>query len=283
METQIRFGKPLLFQLRDGELFSDSLRIQPTLNGVQMFGYLEFLKFDTLLNFNYQNIRKSNNCVCFMESKFKPILVFSALCSEHRDNAQPLLIQYVEQSRRQGLLTAQAENPLCRRGTIEIDFYESKLLQDTPVSAGRPNENNAFGPVAFLGNSHCYGTQWLYCRVDPDKIPELSQNLIGQIKLFFPKIGANPIALEAYGLPNRFCSFGSNWNNKVPRLNTPEKARIHRDYICVDLTNLYVQRGQWNSSSGFVMIPQKNECRYQGISTGDCYSAPPILYVSYKK
>ena len=283
-ETRIRFVKPQVFRLKEGKLVSDYLSVQPTLNGVQISGVLDFLKIEISLNFDYQTIRRSHNCICLMENKFKPILVFSALYSAKSDDIQPLMIRYTEQSRQQGFISVQAEDPLCRYGSMEINFYERKLLQDTPVSANRPGENNAFGPIAFIGKSRCYETQWLYCRIDTEKIQELSRDVIGQIKLYFPRIRASAIVLEAYRLSNRFCSFGSNWNNKIPKSDEREKVSIRNDYVCVDLTNQYAQRGQLNEAFGFVMIPKTDGMnRYQVISTGDCYTSPPILYISYKK
>ncbi len=277
------FAKPFLFQLKEGMLFSDSVCIYPTFNGVRLFGNINNLKLEMSSNFEYLKLRTSYNCVCMMENKFKPILVFSALYSKVQNNIQPLGVQFVKKSSKAGTVSVSSDNSLCYQGAIEINFYESKLFQDTPVSAKRPNENNAFGPIAFIGDTAAFGTQWLYCRIDLDKMPELSQKMIRQVKVLFPKIGASNLALETYGLPNRFCSFGSKWNNKVPPLNTPEKAYVYKKYLCVDLTKLYVQRGQLTASSGFVLAPQKNVCGNQIISTGDCYSAPPILYVSYKK
>lgn len=279
----LRTIKPFSFQLIEGVLSSDSVCIYPTFNGVQMFGNIDNLKLEVSSNFDYQDLRTSYNCVCMMESKFRPILVFSSLYSKAQNNIQPLGVQFVKKSSKAGTVSVSSDNPMCYQGAIEINFYESKLFQDTPVSAKRPDENNAFGPIAFIGNTATFGTQWLYCRIDFDKMPELSQNMIGQVKVFFPKIGMGNPPLETYGLPNRFCSFGSKWNNKVPPLNIPEKAYVYKKYLCVDLTKLYVQRGQLSTSPGFVLTPQKNVCGNQIIATGDCYSAPPILYVSYKK
>ncbi len=282
-EARIRFVKPQSFRLKEGKLISDHLSIEPTMNGVCVSGVLDYLKMETTFRFEYQNTRISHNCLCFMESKFKPILVLSALYSEGPGDVQPLSIRYVEQARRQGSVFVQAENAACRRGAMEIDFYESKLLQDTTVSSVRSNENNAFGPVAFLGKSRFFGTQWLYCRLNPEIIRDLSRKVISQVKLFFPRIESSSVLLKAYSLPNRFCSFGSNWNNKIPVSDACDKVSIKNDYVCVDLTQKYVQRGQLNESFGFVLVPKTDGINgYHPIFTGDCYLSPPILTINYK-
>lgn len=282
-EARIRFVKPQSFKLKEGKLISDHLSIEPTMNGVCLSGALDYLKMEVSLHFDYEKTRASHNCFCFMESKFKPILVLSALYSDRSGDVQPLKIRYEEQSKRQGSVSVQAENVSSRYGLMEINFYESKLLQDTPVSSNKTFENNAFGPIAFLGKSRFFGTQWLYCRINTDIIRELSRNVIRQIKLYFPRIRTDATTLEAYCLFNRFCSFGSNWSNKISVSDVCDQVSFKNEYVCVDLTQQYVQRGLLNEAFGFVLVPKTDGInRYQTIFTGDCYLSPPILSIHYK-
>ena len=165
---------------------------------------------------------------------------------------------------------------------LEINFYEPKLMQDTPVSARFPNENNAFGPVAFIGKTSFFGVQWLYSRLDLNKLPELNRKLIRNMTLYIPKYTGHSMAVQVYTLPNRFCSFGSNWNNKVSLGALRETNQSRGDYLSLDLTSLYVSRNRLSEADGFVLAPCRNTDQdYLAVSTGDSYAMPQVLCVKY--
>lgn len=279
----INLGKTYSWVMRDGVLVSNQLSIAPTYNGICIEGNLMPMSFDAVVNFGYQNIRTSQNCVCFMESRFKPIVVISALFSaKQKVGCHPLQIRYRETTPKEGSLSFLSEDPLYNYGICEINFYEPKLIQDTPVSGKHPKENNAFGPIAFVGKSNFYGTQWLYSRLDINKMPELQRKYISEIKLYVPLFTKNSTALEVFELSNRFCSFGSTWSNKIAKENRHDAVKINGGYACVDLTRHYINRGLLTESAGVVITPARaSELGYQAISTGDSYIMPPILCVKY--
>lgn len=281
----LNFGTAVSWILQKGSLISDQLSITPTYNGVIIEGKINQSTFDISTNFSYQKIRESQNCVCFMEEQFKPILVISALYVETSNNDfHPLQIKYQNASKNMGSVFFSTDALLCTRGSFEINFYEPKLIQDTPVSGKHPKENNAFSPVAFVGKTDFYGTQWLYFRLDLSKMPELQSQYIREVKLYIPRITSNSAALEMFGLENRFCSFGSNWSNKVPKKGKTNCVGMRGDYICLDLTSTYITHGQMIQSLGNVLVPAQSEALgYQVLSTGDSYVLPPILCVKYAK
>lgn len=279
----INLGKTNFWVVCEGALISNQLSITPTYNGICIEGNLTQVSLYTVVNFEYQNIRTSQNCVCFMESRFKPIVVMSALFSSKKQaGCHPLQIKYRETTPNEGNLSFGSENSLCDYGVCEINFYEPKLIQDTPVSGKIPKENNAFGPIAFVGKSKFYGTQWLYSRVDINKIPELQHKYIREMKLYIPRFTNTSVALDTFELSNRFCSFGSTWSNKIAREDRHDVIKINGDYVCIDLTRNYTNRGFLTESAGVVVTPARaSELGYQAISTGDSYSMPPILCVKY--
>lgn len=270
--------------VRNGFLASNQLSIAPSYNGICIEGSLMPMSFDTVLNFEYQDIRTSQNCVCFMESRFKPIVVMSALFStKQKVGCHPLQIRYHETTSKEGNFSFLSENPVYNYGICEINFYEPKLIQDTPVSGKHPKENNAFGPIAFIGKSTFYGTQWLYARLDINKLTDLQHKYIREIKLYIPRFTNTSVALDAFELSNRFCSFGSTWINKIAKEERHDAVKINGGYACVDLTRYYTNRGLLTEAAGVVITPTRaNELGYQAISTGDSYIMPPILYVKYE-
>jgi hypothetical protein len=255
----------------------------PTYNGLLINGRIDQLTFDASIKFSYTGIRTSQSCVCFMESQFRPVLVVSALYAKKQNNGcQPMQIKYTERAKSCGSICFVSENMLYNQGVVEINFYEPKLIQDTPVSGKRPKENNAYGPIAFIGKSTFYGTQWLYSRLDLNKMPELQHKHIREMKLFIPRFTNSSAALDIFGLQNRFCSFGSNWSNKAQKDKKLDGISIMGDYVCVDLTNTYVKHGHLTEAMGMVITPSRlYEYDYHVISTGDSYAMPPILCVKY--
>ena len=279
----INLGKTYSWGVHDGVLVSNQLSITPTYNGVCIEGPLIHMSFDTVVSFGHQNIRTSQNCVCFMESRFKPIVVMSALFSaKQKVGCHPLRIRYRETTPKEGNLSFLSEDPLYNYGICEINFYEPKLIQDTPVSGKHPKENNAFGPIAFIGKSTFYGTQWLYTRLDVNKLPDLQHKYIREIKLYIPRFTNTSVALDTFELSNRFCSFGSTWSNKIAKEDRHDAVKINGEYACVDLTRHYTNRGLLTEAAGVVITPARaSELGYQAISTGDSYIMPPILCIKY--
>ena len=281
--VSLEFGQNISWKLSNGTLISNIMNIVPSYNGVFIDGNIRKMSFDIKTNFDYNSIRNSHNCICFMESKFRPIFVASTLKSKCKDNnCCPLLINFNKVSQSTGNLNFYALDNIATQGTIEFNFYEPKIIQDTPVSGKHPKENNAFGPIGFIGKSDFYGTQWLYSRLDINKILELQNKFIRNIKLYVPRFNSSSTSLDAFELLNRFCSFGSNWSNKVQVGDKKHAVITYDDYVCIDITDLYTNRGRLHESPGMVIIPTHIGAHdYKAISTGDSYSAPPIICVKY--
>jgi hypothetical protein len=85
-----------------------------------------------------------------------------------------------------------------------------------------------------------------------------------------------------HNLQSRFCSFGSNWENKIGTGQSKYTASQKDGYLSIDVTKLYSYSGQLTESIGTVLIAEKpNQASFQIISTADCYARPPILCVKY--
>lgn len=277
------FHRRQLWKESDGELRSEDLSVYPTNNGICLKGRTENLRFGYFSHFKYRKVRRSHNCLCWMEDKFRPVVVVSALCAEGHRRTVPLTIGAEKSAADKGQLYFETTDPLCPEGWVEVDFYEPKLIQDTPVSGKLPKENNAFGPVSFIGKSPFFGTQWLYTRLDTAKMPELKGKYIREMKLYVPCLSECAAAPELYGLKARFCSFGSNWSNRIGQTEATGRTTIEGSYICIDLTGSYTDRARLTESVGTVLIPAHSP---EGagccvIATGDCFTLPPILCVKY--
>lgn len=271
-----------VWRFQDGHLESADYTVYPTCNGVCLGGSVTALRLGYSARLPYRNVRISQNCLCWMEQQFKPAVVISALTAEGTRQRAPLRVRLEQASENAGTVCFETTDPALRRGFAEIDFYEPKLIQDTPVSGRLPKENNAFGPIAFIGKSAFYGTQWLYTRLDISKIQELRGVPIRDMKLYLPCLSGGGAAPELYGLTARFCSFGSNWSNKVRQSENGQTASILPRFLCLELTRFYTSRARLTESGGTVLTPSHSwEPGCHILATGDCCAMPPILCVKY--
>lgn len=279
----ISFPKNYKFILENGSLHSTQLDIFPTWNGIMIFGNTSEIHYQIQTKFHYSKIRKSKNCIAFMESQFKPAFVISALYSQMSDNVcYPANIIMEERESSLYDLKLHQSHSLGERTALEINCYEPKLFQDTPVSGKVQGENNAFGASAFIGESELFGTQWLYSRPDFGKIPLLRSKIISDISLYIPKYVSKNIPIGIFKIANRFCSFGSTWKNKVQRSDFVTPCMENEKYYIANLNDFLLQNNQIMESPGFVITPlQKKQNEFASIATGDNYTTPQILCVKY--
>ena len=169
-----------------------------------------------------------------------------------------------------------------RFAVFEINMHENKLFQDMTVESLHPKVNNAFGGIAFLGATDAYGEQWLYSRLEFSNLPQLHSRRVRKAVLHIPDWNRSQSDLTANRISERFCSFGSNWSNKVALGALQQISLGSGAYLELNLTSLYVNRNRLQEAEGFVMVPQRNtEHDFLAVSTGDCYAMPQIVCVKY--
>ena len=166
---------------------------------------------------------------------------------------------------------------------LEANLYDHKLFQDTTVESNNPKSNNAFGGIGYIGSSQTYGEQWLYSRSDFTKLTELNDKKILQAILHIPKWNKSAVELSTSLVSARFCSFGSNWNNKISEKSMFTASQITDHYINIDLTSILADKyGQLTANEGFILKEKKKGSGFSVISTGDNYLKPQILEINYK-
>ena len=85
-------------------------------------------------------------------------------------------------------------------------------------------------------------------------------------------------------MKSRFCSFGSNWNNKIGEGPPVSNSTINGRYQSVELTQLLVDSRTKNivQSEGFILKPLIKGGGFSVIGTGDSHLAPQILEINYR-
>lgn len=270
---------------KDNALFNEVFDTIPTFNGamIRLKGIKEHgFQCVVTTNIPYVKIRKNDKNIALMKAPFSPYAVLSTLFVKTAEgNHFPLLVDAAERQPGKTELTF-THNGVCGDAFFEINMYESKLIQDTTVESFHPAQNNAFGSTAFLGTTREFGEQWLYSKMNL-KAVKTDPASIKSANLIIPVFEGDTDQLEAIELSSRFCSFRSNWNNKL-LFKTYKTANIEqacKSWISISLTEqikneLYM--GQ-DESSGFILRQKGEGAAPVLISTGDSFAFPQILEI----
>ena len=234
----------------------------------------------------YLDIRANDRCFALMKEKFRPLAVLSCVGAlDTLGNViAPAKIGFQKLTDKKYRISVFATSPLAKDVLFEINMYENKLFQDTTVESMNPSTNNAFGGVGFIGNSSAYGEQWLYSRPDYSHLSEVMDKRIHKVILHMPKLNQSNVELSAFKVLARFCSFGSNWDNKISDGARVSDALITSGYQSFDITSLLVDLHTRTilRSEGLIMKPKVKDSGFSVIATGDSYFAPQILEINYR-
>lgn len=266
-----------------------SMVLIPTTNGVAFKCALkanEKATFTIEVGQPFLNVRANDKCFALMKERFRPFVVFSCVGSVDATGnvIAPAKIEYQKLTDKRYRIAISPMSPLAQSVLFEANLYENKLFQDTTVESINPSTNNAFGSVGFIGNSSAYGEQWLYSRLDYSKIPEIMDKRIQKAILHMPKFNQSNVELSAYKVSARFCSFGSNWDNKIPGETPVSDSASQSGYQSLDFTSLLVdgRTKTITKSEGLILKPKIKGSGFSAIATGDSYLAPQIMEINFR-
>jgi hypothetical protein len=271
------------------EVYCDGNTILPTTNGVALKCNTKSkgeASFIIEISQPFLNVRSNDKYFALMKEQFRPMVVFSCIgaLDETGNVIAPAKIEYQKLSDKKYQIIVTATSPLARYVLFESNLYENKLLQDTTVESGNPTTNNAFGSMAFIGNTSLYGEQWLYSKLDYARISEIMDKQIQKAILYMPKLNQSRVEFVAHKVSARFCSFGSNWNNKISGQASISDSSSRNGYQSLDLTPLLLNAytGTIVKSDGFILKPKIKGSGFSAVATGDSYYAPQILEINFK-
>ncbi len=270
-------------ELRSGENI-----ILPTSNGIAIMypinGKESFSAIVELVE-QFGGTQANDRCFCIMIEKFKPFAVFSAIGSVTREGeiTAPAKIEYRKLSDRKYLLKFIPTSTNCSYVLFEANLYENKLFQDTTVESINPSVNNAYGSIGFIGKTEFYGEQWLYSRLDYSKLSDMIDKNINKAILHIPKFNRGKNELSAFKVASRFCSFGSNWNNKIPDCGYISDSDSLGAYQSFDITSMIAdkQKKLITNSEGLILKPNTRNNGFSAVSTADSFYAPQILEICF--
>lgn len=275
--------KNILMSENGNVLKTQDMVIFPTFNGIAIRQRGNKMKLYIKASKHF-DVRSNTKYFAFMKSKFEPIVTFNAMFAEnrYRDIFYNTIIRSRKITDTSYEIDITSDSSDAFQLTYDINLYEPKLIQDTTVESKMPKENNAYGNISFLGKSNCFGTQLLYSRIDVSKMDLPTDLKIDNVKLHIPYYAVNGNDFRISVPIKRFCSFGSNWNNKIPYSNAVLSGTRNNGYITFDISKYVISKtGKWNPNEGFV-IQSRGE-HFSIIGTGDNYYTPQIIEITFKK
>lgn len=267
----------------------EHMTVSPTFNGLAFkvnSDALEKIEFTLSLESNCDDLRMNSKYIAFMTQWFEPLI--TVLCTGTLGKNGEVLgdaeLICRKTSSKTISIKMRAKHSEAKYVMFEINMYEPKLLQDTTVESKKPDENNVFGSTAFIGTSMYCGEQWLLSRMDFSKIVDLAPREINSVKLHLPKLNNSNLTISAYRVKKRFCSFGSNWKNKVSTGEAVSTSYDNGDYISLDITNFLTNGASKKLifTDGLALKGDETQKEFAVISTADsCYS-PQIVEINYR-
>lgn len=267
-------------------LSAGGLRIFPSYNGVLISADCRkkrAFSFSVSVGHSFYHVRENEKYFALMSAEFRPFLTVS--CTGASDPEGQLLSPAAVRSEKCSDTEYRLTLTPCGEGDFvwaEINLYDDKLIQDTTVETAHPKTNNAFGGMAFLGNTDWFGEQWLYTRPDFSKLPELQSKRIHRVTLHLPCYRGANTALYATGVEARFCSFGSTWEQKKKPTEAFSISSAHAQFQSIDITKNAVDPvSKVLSRTDGLILRTKGLSGTTAVATGDNYSTPQILEIQY--
>lgn len=270
---------------RDNHQLHPKITVTPTLNGIRFSVNENQLHLLLKSEVRQAGVRINSTCFSVMSEEFQPFLSVAALYSQDRNgNFFPVEMSCQDTGDQTYDISLFHENKN-GRFLFEINLYEPKLFQDTTVESAHPDTNNAYGAIGFIGCTKQFGEQWLYSRPDFSKIPDLTSKSIEAVLLHIPVLNLSPESVDVFVPERRFCSFGSTWNQKVTPFAKRTSSINRGRYLTIDVTAVFTNHTDRTLvyNEGLILKKPKGKDNFIAISTGDCYSAPQILEIKFKK
>lgn len=285
----IRFETEQEFVLDEQRRYlqSKEMKIYPTFNGIAVHQYhtqKTELVFDTTIKSELKP-KSNGKYFAYRVEKLRPSFVINAMFAQN--TAQTVFsgvrLTSKKKSATQYQITMQSMDAAAEHLAWEANFYEPKLIHDTTVESKSPKANNVFGDVAFLGSTRDFGTQYLYLRFDYDKLSDVKTTDITRVTLHIPYYGIQGNSFQVSAPFARFCSFESNWKNRMGSIDLPVDCTIREGVVSFDLSKyMLTDRGSLIVTNGIVLrMTEKKD--YAILATADNYLTPQILEFEYKK
>ncbi len=173
------------------------------------------------------------------------------------------------------------------KSMVHFDFYTEKMFFDSSVYQSAPKQNSLLNNISIFDESgeDCSGYTYLKCNLE--SITPADKNLLGSIRYhFYVAALTNAMDLEAYLVPDTWCSFTVNWETKPAY--TEKIGEVHVDaagYYYLDMTEFaknYIEHaGEYTAECSIVLKAKDNSTGIVIAASADNTIAPPFFEVDY--
>lgn len=269
------------------KLICSECEYYPTGNGIVVRSYTTEKPIIFHIHFDNKiyGLHTNSKCFSIMSDKFKPFFTISSIgiINDKGKICSQAVVTYQKGSHNDYAILIEPATKSYGSIMVEINLYEQKIVQDTTVDSKYPDENNAFGGTAYIGDSYTFGEQWLYLRPDISKIPYVHGKRIHKVNLYIPKLNISTQLLKVSQSARRFCSFGSTWDTKVESTTNDIEGENINDYVVFDISKYMItpQQKTLIQPEGLILKSAHNNQGFTAISTGDNFWRPQILEINY--
>ena len=272
---------------KNGILTGEGIKIYPNLNGIRILHSAMDGKVHIRYKYGFieYELRNCSKALSFMREPFRPFMTVTPIgCIDSEGIIKdPAFISAKETGPKTGtfdLISFKGNSSDSIE--YEICLCERKLFLDTTVSSRFPEEKNAFGGISFLGNSEAFGCEMLYSRIDPGVLKDIKTERMKKAVLHIPKLSTGSMKMRVGTVKERFCSFGSTWNNRVEEGNKKVQLKDLKRYYSIDLSDhlFYSPFNHLLPAAGIIIGGIGKGSKQSIISTGDCCSYPQILEIT---
>ena len=225
----------------------------------------------------YENLR----CYALTSGVYQPVLNILGLYGKSEEQVCPVKVSSISNSGNEYDAEIASEENVTEI-VFEINLYVNKFVLDTTVEEDRPDVNNVYGGIAFLGRKGRDTEQRLYTRIDGTKLSDLSRCNVMRATLYLPKISGGNSSLTAYKLGLPWCTLGTTWNNKIDYVKELPKIRTLKKYESVNITE-YIREVMKENTLRDAGTMLSGGSEQTVVTTGDSCAYPQIIELRLKR
>ena len=173
------------------------------------------------------------------------------------------------------------------QSSISLDLYNEKMFFDSSFYQNKPQLNSFLSNISIFDNKNSENCGYTYLKLNLDSITPANSSLLKSLYYnFFAIECSEDVDLEAYLVPQTWCSFTINWDDKPEY--TQKIGEVHIDgpgYYSLDITNFarnYIENSINYSAECSLLLKLKDSNKgLLVLASADNTSMPPYFEVNY--
>lgn len=188
-----------------------------------------------------------------MQEDFRPFVTISAIGTAglEQEVIAPARIDYQKQTDQTYELTLTPLSPMGTYVLLEANLHEPKLFHGHYRREQKSKSQQCLWDGCVCWRYRGFGRAVAIFQAGLFYHPRTNGSANRKATLHFPRYGHSYVSLKAFQIFSRFCSFGSNWENKVPAASVLSDSILREGHQSLDITGLLT-----NPKTGFFIDPK---------------------------